>query len=228
VGAPVAASATAKRPRLRADAARNRERILAAAREALVAEGAEAPLDEIARRAGVGNATLYRHFPDRKSLLYHVLLFVNEGFARRAASLLEGDRDPFEALSAALLATSEERIGALCTLLLDSGIDPEDSVLVASRERMTELMERLIERARESGQLRPDVGNGDLLLAVARLTRPMPGGVCPGGEVAGRRHLQIFIDGLRAPAPSRLPGTALEVDDLTDLKGEVPKGVRVR
>ncbi|MGP3970442.1 TetR/AcrR family transcriptional regulator [Streptomyces sp. 6N223] len=228
MSATATASPTATRPRLRADAVRNRERILAAAREALVAEGPEVPLDEIARRAGVGNATLYRHFPDRKSLLYHVLLFVTERFTERAESLLEGDLDPFEALSAALLGTSEERIGALCTLMLDSGIDPEDPELVASRERMSETAERLIERARESGQLRNDIGSGDVLLAIARLTRPMPGGECPGGEIAARRHLQIFIDGLRAPASSRLPGTPLDVDDLKDLKGEVHGGVRVR
>ena len=53
-------------PRLRADASRNRARIIGAARETLVEIGAEAPLDEIARRAGVGNATLYRHFADRR------------------------------------------------------------------------------------------------------------------------------------------------------------------
>jgi AcrR family transcriptional regulator len=206
--------------RPRADAIRNRERILAAAREAFVAEGVEVPLDEIARRAGVGNATLYRHFPDRKSLLFHVLLYVNQRVIERAESLLEGDLDPFEALSEALLGTSEEGIGALCTVLVDSGIDPEHPELVASRERVTELTERMFERARASGQLRDDVGSGDLMLAVARLTRPFPGGECPGGLVAARRHLQIFIDGLRAPAPSTLDGSALAMADLQDLKGE--------
>lgn len=216
MGATAPTPATMARSRPRADAVRNRERIVAAAREALVAEGADVALDEIARRAGVGNATLYRHFPDRETLLYHVLLDVNERFAERTESLLEGDLDPFEALSVALLETADERVGALCTLLLDSGIDSEAPELVASRERMNALTERLIERAHASGGLRDDIGSGDLLVAVARLTRPMPGGVCPGGPRAARRHLQVFIDGLRAPARSRLQGPALEMSDLAE------------
>lgn len=62
-------------PRPRADAVRNRERILTAAREAFVEFGSAAPFDEVARRAGIGNATLYRHFPDRPTLVHHVVLF---------------------------------------------------------------------------------------------------------------------------------------------------------
>jgi AcrR family transcriptional regulator len=209
-------TATATQPRLRADAARNRERILAAARDAFVAEGDEAALDEIARRAGVGNATLYRHFPDRQSLVYHVMLYVKQRIVERAESLLEADVDPFEALSEALLSSSEEPIGALCTLLMDSGLDPEDPELLASRDRVMDAMQRLVDRARASGQLRDDVGSVDLLLAVGRLTRPMPREhrvKCPTTAIP--RILRIFLDGLRAPARSELPGTALEVADLT-------------
>ncbi len=219
----MSATDTPARPRLRADAVRNRERILDAARDAFVAEGGEVPLDEIARRAGVGNATLYRHFPDRTSLLFHVLLYMKQRIIERAQSLLEGDHDPFEALSEAMLSTSDECIGALCISLLDSGIDHEHPELVASREQVMSVTQRLIDRARDSGQLRPDIGSGDLLIAVGRLTRPMPGGLCPGGRMMARRHLQIFLDGLRAPARTELPGPALEV---ADLKEEVwSKGV---
>ncbi|MEO3755151.1 TetR/AcrR family transcriptional regulator [Streptomyces sp. B6B3] len=212
----MSATHTAARPRLRADAVRNRERILDAANEAFVAEGGEVPLDEIARRAGVGNATLYRHFPDRKSLLFHVLLYVNHRITERARRLLEGDHDPFEALSEAMLSTADDCLGALCIELLDSGVDREHPELVASRERVFSITQRLIDRARDSGQLRSDIGSGDLLIAVGRLTRPMPGGLCPGGRTMARRHLQIFLDGLRAPARTELPGPALEVADLKE------------
>ncbi|MGW0901851.1 TetR/AcrR family transcriptional regulator, partial [Streptomyces goshikiensis] len=75
---PVDPDAPSRVPKPRADAVRNRERILVAAREMLVETGVEAPLDEIARRAGVGNATLYRHFPDRAALVHHVVLFVTD------------------------------------------------------------------------------------------------------------------------------------------------------
>lgn len=216
-------SSTAGRPgvatphRLRADAARNRERILAAAREAFGAHGTDVPLDEIARRAGVGNATLYRHFPDRSSLLFHVLLHVRHRIIERTEALLEGDHDPFEALRHVLLSASQERVGALCLLMVDSGVDLAAPELVAARERLVELTELLVERAHRAGQLRRDVKAADLLLAVTRLTRPLPGDGCPEGwnPTLVQRHLQIFLDGLRTPARSTLPGEAPELADLT-------------
>ncbi|MDT0309332.1 TetR/AcrR family transcriptional regulator [Streptomyces sp. DSM 44917] len=209
------AAATANRARPRADAVRNRERILAAAREAFVTHGAEAPLDEIARRAGVGNATLYRHFPDRRTLLFHVLLYVNERLVQRARQALEAENDPFEALRRVILDTAEERVGGLCGLI-GFGIDREHPELVASRQRMSEMYEELVARAHASGRLRPDVGAGDLLIAVSRLTLPVPGTGCPGGETMSRRHLQIFLDGLRTPVRSELPGRASRLEDLKE------------
>jgi AcrR family transcriptional regulator len=202
--------------RLRADAVRNRERILVAAREAIVEHGPNAPLDEIARRAGVGNATLYRHFPDRESLLFHVLLHVNERFIERAQQALEEEDDPFEALRRMVLGSAEERIGGLCSML--GGIDLEDPRLVASRERMQRVTQRVLSRAHESGQLRRDVGPGDLLVAIARLTLSVPGSHCVNDSTLARRHLQIFLDGLRTPARSELPGRATSLDDLKDSK----------
>src|SRR5512142_3136850 len=75
-GAAQKAKVPGTTPRLRADASRNRERILAAARDVFVEEGAGAPLEDIAKRAGVGIATLYRRFPDRESLMRGVVLNV--------------------------------------------------------------------------------------------------------------------------------------------------------
>lgn len=206
---------TAARPRLRADAVRNRERILAAARDAFVDQGKDAPLDEIARQAGVGNATLYRHFPDREALLYHVVLYVNDRITERAQQALEEENDPFEALRRTILGSADERIGALCPVLGIS-LDPGDPELTASRDRLLEVCGRLLDRAQASGQLRHDVGPGDLLVAVSRLTRPLPGTRCSGSELLARRHLQIFLDGLRAPARSELPGAPAQVEDLED------------
>lgn len=206
--------ATAIRPRLRADAMRNRERILGAARAAFVAAGTDVPLDKIARRAGVGNATLYRHFPDRTSLLYEVVLYMQDRITERCRTLLEAPLDPFDALSRALLASAEERIGALCTVV-GVGLDRDDPRLVAGRERVIAAVQRLIDRAHAAGELREDVGPGDLLLAVASLTRPLPGTACHGDDDVARRHLQIFLDGLRTPARSRLPGRGLQLADLT-------------
>ncbi|MDT0320012.1 TetR/AcrR family transcriptional regulator [Streptomyces millisiae] len=206
--------ATAKAPRLRADAVRNRERILAAARESFVLHGLDAPLDEIARRAGVGNATLYRHFPDRKTLLLHVLLHVKQQLVDRAEAAMAAEDDPFETLSALVLSAARERVGGLCPLIAGS-LDREDPRLLESQRQMREITERVIARAHASGQLRGDVGAGDLLIAIGRLTLPLPG-TCGGSEDMALRHLQIFLDGLRTPARSVLPGSARHFEDLED------------
>src|ERR1700712_3783999 len=81
----------------RADAARNRERVLAAAKEVVEAEGLSVNVDVIARRAGVGVGTLYRHFPTKEALFEAIVLTDLEGFAEQARALLESDQ-PCEAL----------------------------------------------------------------------------------------------------------------------------------
>ncbi|MFI7275968.1 TetR/AcrR family transcriptional regulator [Streptomyces sp. NPDC049879] len=215
------ATATTTGTRLRADALRNRERILAAAREAFVLYGTDARLDEIARRAGVGNATLYRHFPDREALLIAVLLDVNHRIIDEARAALEADSDPFEALHRLVLNAAGERVGGLCPML-GGDVDPRDPQLVASNARMHETVQRLVDRAHASGQLRPDVGSGDILVGVARLTSPVPG-TDQDDEMLLLRHLQIFVDGLRAPAPGTLPG---ESRSLADLKEEICRSSR--
>ncbi|WP_461033148.1 TetR/AcrR family transcriptional regulator [Streptomyces mayteni] len=211
----VSTIANASAPRLRADALRNRERILVAARETFVRHGVDAPLDEIARRAGVGNATLYRHFPDRKSLLLHVLLYVNQRIIDLVEKSLTEESDPFEALRGLVLSGVRERVGGLSPLLATE-VDHEDPLLKASKRRMHEVTERLIQRAHASGQLRPDVGPGDLMIAIVRLTLPLPGSACGGSDDLAMRHLEIFLDGLRTPARSELPGPPRTLGDLKD------------
>lgn len=92
------AAAVRERPRLRADARRNRERIVAAAREMFVEFGAEVPLDDVARRAGVGNATLYRHFADRRELVHEVVLSVLERITGSGEAAMAEESDAFAAL----------------------------------------------------------------------------------------------------------------------------------
>jgi AcrR family transcriptional regulator len=200
-------------PRLRADALRNRERIIAAARETMVEFGAEVPLDEIARRAGVGNATLYRHFADRLELIHYVTLSVMSRTAERAESALAEETDAFQALRRFVHTAVEERIGALCPLLSD-GIDPAHPELLAARERLETAVEAVMGAARESGQLRTDIAVGDLMVALTQLTRPLPGSGCIDFDKFVHRHLQLFLDGMLAPAHSELPGSAATLDDL--------------
>ncbi|MFE2536474.1 TetR/AcrR family transcriptional regulator [Streptomyces sp. NPDC059371] len=199
--------------RPRADALRNRERIVAAAREMFVEFGAEVPFDEIARRAGVGNATVYRNFPDRDALAREVVCSVMDRTSEWIEETLAVDGDAFEALSGFVHFAADERIGALCPML-SANFDQNHPDLVAARDRITELIERLMSRAREAGQLRPDVEVGDLMIAVSQLTRPLPGTGCQGIDRFVHRHLQLFLDGMRAPARSELPGVAATMEGL--------------
>ncbi|MFZ3569981.1 TetR/AcrR family transcriptional regulator [Streptomyces sp. BH097] len=204
-------------PRPRADAVRNRERIVAAARELLVEHGPVLPLDEVARRAGVGNATLYRNFKDRGELMHHVVLTVTDTITEHAEQGLAaedaGETTAFGALRTFVHAAAEERIGALCPML-NATFDKDHPDLVASRDRLTGAVEQLTERARTAGELRPDVGVGDLMVALSQLTRPLPGTGCLDFDRYVHRHLQLFLDGLMAPARSELPGEPATLEDL--------------
>ncbi|MFE9424988.1 TetR/AcrR family transcriptional regulator [Kitasatospora sp. NPDC006697] len=211
-GAQVCAAA----PRLRADAIRNRERILAAAGELFADEGADVALDEIARRAGVGNATLYRNFPDRNALIHQVALSIMERIRDRAREAVASEGDAFAELCAFVHDAADQKIGALCTMLSEHVTPESEAEYFAIKGDTDELTGLLMARAREAGTLRPDVGPGDLFVALGRLSRPMPGADCVALDhsVTVHRHLQLFLDGLRAPAPSVLPGRPILLEEL--------------
>ncbi|MFE6085000.1 TetR/AcrR family transcriptional regulator [Streptomyces virginiae] len=200
-------------PRPRADAVRNRERILAAAREAFVESGSGAPFDEVARRAGIGNATLYRHFPDRPALVHHVVLFTMGRVTASAEASLAEESDAFAALCRFTHAAADERIGALCPMLAD-GFDGEHPELLAARTALEEAVVTLLTAGQDAGLVRTDIGVGDLMVALSQLSRPLPGTACLDTDRFAHRHLQLFLDGLRAPARSELPGSATTLDDL--------------
>lgn len=207
----------ARTPKLRADAIRNRERIVLAARDAFVEHGADAPLDEIAKRAGVGNATLYRNFPDRVALIREVAVLVkNRVLALAETATAEADAPdgggPFDALQRFAHASVGEKISGLCTLF-SNHVDPFDPELAEIRERLQAAVGGLMERARTAGELRSDVEPGDLFIAMSQLTRPLPNTSCRLLDDFVHRHLQIFLDGLRAPAASVLPGRAATFED---------------
>ncbi|MFF0222737.1 TetR/AcrR family transcriptional regulator [Streptomyces sp. NPDC004629] len=202
-----------KATRPRADALRNRERIIGAAREMFVEHGPDVPFDDIARRAGVGNATVYRNFPDRDSLVREVVCSVMNRTAQAAEEALAETGDAFEALERFVHVAADERISALCPMVC-STFDQNHPDLMAARERTEDLIGEVMDRARAAGQLRPDVGVGDVMVAVAQLSRPPAGLGCLSLDPFVHRHLQLFLDGLRAPARSALPGTAATMEDL--------------
>ncbi|WP_129669868.1 TetR/AcrR family transcriptional regulator [Phytoactinopolyspora endophytica] len=206
------------RQAMRADASRNRERIIEAARQVLVEIGPDVPLDAIAHRAGVGNATVYRHFENRRELLLHVTLHTMERMAESAeAALAEAEEgDPFEALRGFVYRAADDQPGSLCTVVAE-GFDKNDPRFRAIRRRAEGAIEALMDRARRAGQLRVDVAMGDLMVAVTQLTRPLAGTTTAGCELAERyvrRHLQLFVDGLHNPARSELPGVPVTLEEL--------------
>ncbi|SHL25697.1 TetR/AcrR family transcriptional regulator [Actinacidiphila paucisporea] len=199
------AAAAVRTHRTRADALRNRERIVAAARGIFVEYGPDAPLDEIARRAGIGNATLYRHFPDRDALVHAVLLSVVTRTADRAeteAALAAAGGDPCAALGRFAHAAVDDNVGALCGLLVN-GDDSHSAEIAVQAARLETALDELMDRARRDGRLRLDVTLNDLMVAISRLTRPLPGVDCTGSDL--HRHLQLFLDGLKTPYPDPTP-----------------------
>ncbi|MFF9096331.1 TetR/AcrR family transcriptional regulator [Streptomyces sp. NPDC014802] len=209
----ITATAPRKATRPRADALRNRERIVTAAREMFVEHGPDVPLDEVARRAGVGNATVYRNFPDRDALVREVVCSVMDRTAQAAEEALAETGDAFEALERFAHTAADERISALCPMVA-STFDKNHADLEAARQRCEDLIEVIMGRAKAAGQLRTDVEIGDLMIAVAQLSRPPAGTGCGSLDRFVHRHLQLFLDGLRAPARSALPGTAATMEDL--------------
>lgn len=200
-----------RRPRRR-DAQRNRDLLTAAARAAFAEAGLDAPLDDIARRAGVGNATLYRHFPDRGALVEAVF---HDMLADRLAAGEEARRgaDPW----AALVTYLEGTFTALAADrgandLMTTAISGAPS-LAALHEHNRETLSLLTERARQQGTMRPDVTTPDLLFALAALGRAVPAltTVSPDGW---RRFLALLLDGLRPPHGPGLPGDPLSQEQL--------------
>ena len=211
MGADVATGESRHRPR--ADALRNRERIIAAARDAFLETGPDVALDAIAHRAGVGNATLYRHFSDRDELVLAIALSAIDRVIAHADLALAEEPDAFEALRRFTLKAADERIGSLSAVFCGI-VEPSDPRVVDARVRFEAAVDRVMEHARRAGQLRPDVERGDLLAAITQLTRPVPGTTCGQFGPFVHRHLYIFLDGLRAPARSTLPGTPVTLESL--------------
>ncbi len=175
----------------RADARRNYDKVLAAAREAFAEGGESMALEEIARRAGVGIGTLYRHFPNRQALLEALYVGEVEEMCRSAAQF--EDADPWEALTGwvqgfiAYLATKR----ALAAELLDY-LDPDADLFKICRTSLFAAGEPLLKRAQEAGVVRPDVDIAELIQMVGAIRK------IPSNDPAQIEHiLGVALDGLR-------------------------------
>jgi AcrR family transcriptional regulator len=180
---------------LRADARKNRERLLVSAEEVFAERGVSVPVDDVASRAGVGVGTLYRHFPTKEALIAAVLATRLEQLAAESAAATL-DPDP----GAALFAFAE-RLGAevavkhdLADALVEAGVDVK-AEMADVMEQMKANVEALITRAQQAGAVRDDVGADELFgLVVATCSAAKLQGL---DEAARRRMIRVVFDGLR-------------------------------
>ena len=181
---------------LRADARRNHERILESARAVFAEYGADAQIDDVARQAGVGVGTVYRHFPTKEALLVELLREKFRLFGSRAQEALEQDGEPFAVIEDLLRRNAETMASdaAVQQALASAG----EHIWMQAEAEQKELLRatgELIERAGRTGTIRRDVEATDIGMLMCGLCSTM-GSHAPGFD--WRRHLDLVIDMLRA------------------------------
>jgi AcrR family transcriptional regulator len=179
---------------LRADARRNRERIVRAAREVFARQGGEAQIDDIARAACVGVGTVYRHFPHKDALLGELVAERFRLMADNAEHALEVE-DPWEAFAGMLRTNAQFCAGEIgVQQALSRGPDAWEYA-APEIERLRDTAAELIVRAQRAGVMRRDFTVDDIPMLMAGLSSTM---AVPGYD--WRRHLEIILAGIRAPA----------------------------
>jgi AcrR family transcriptional regulator len=191
---------------LRADARRNRERVLTAAREVFAEQGREAQMDDVARRAAVGVGTVYRHFPTKEALIAALVAEAFERLLVVAKAQAQRDDDAWDALVTTLWAGAEILAGDRALSAIMSEMYGPVNVDLETQLEMAKAMTVLVERAQAAGQLREDVILDDMSMLMCGIgTATAKPHRVPD---AWRRHLAIVIDGLRsANASGTLPSS---------------------
>jgi AcrR family transcriptional regulator len=192
--------------RPRADAVRNRELLLESAKSVFSAGGPEASLEAVARRAGVGIGTLYRHFPRREALFEAVYRREVEQLADLAEQLKSGNVPATEALRRWLRSNVEfvaTKKGMSAALALAAHRSSELSAY--SFDRLTKAVGALLDRAVAAGEIRGDISPEDVLRALV--------GMCymhdqPGWQASVLRLVEVFVDGLCRRSDTNAPNTA--------------------
>ena len=178
----------------RTDATRNEQALLAAAAEVFVSSGVDAPIRAIAARAGVGVATIYRHFPTRADLVVAVYRHQVEACVEAGASLLAGDQRPVDALEAwvgLFVDFLETKHGLADMLRADS--DSFGTLHAHLLDRLVPVCAALLDAAVDAGQVRPGYGAYELMRGI--------GNLCVGGRTDPQyeplRLVDLLLDGLR-------------------------------
>ncbi len=194
---------TPSRPQ-RADARRNHEKIVAAAMEAFAETGLHTQMDDLARRAGVGVGTLYRHFPTKDDLIRAVIVHHMAAMAEEAqARLAADDDDPWEAFAGFLLTCAErhERERLLSQVLATQPASWFRHAAVVETE-LADRAGRLMRRAQAGGTIRADARADDIPVIMCGLSAVLE---ADWGTRAGRRYMALVLDGLRVCGSEPLP-----------------------
>jgi AcrR family transcriptional regulator len=187
---------------LRADARRNREAVITAAKRLFADEGLDAQMPDVAKAAKVGVGTVYRHFPTKEDLIAALAAERFERLAEKAREGIAAD-DPWEGLCEFIRFSAQIQADdrGLCEVM---GSRPEVMADSAYAVGLDELCDRLVRQAQRSGDLRKDLDWEDIPMIACSLGRITP---AEQGPAVGRwpRLVEILIDGLRAPGSSKLP-----------------------
>jgi AcrR family transcriptional regulator len=190
------AQATMAATSLRADARRNRERIMSAGRELFARLGPQAQMDEIAAHAGVGIGTVYRHFPTKEALLTAMVRDRFKGFAE-IARVAEDIVDPLESLETIMLRSAEAVENDMgFQLAMMSSSELEWDGIEQEKAAMAEIVGRVIDRGVAAGVVREDFTFEDFPMLMCGVTSTMY--YKPSGS-SWRRHLELVLEGIRAP-----------------------------
>jgi AcrR family transcriptional regulator len=210
---------TTRRPR--ADAVRNRERVLEAAKTVFSAGGPDASLEAVAQRAGVGIGTLYRHFPTREAL-FEAVYRREVGQLVELAEQLKSAAAPVDALRRWLRSNVEfvaTKKGMSAALAL--AVHGSSELYAYTFDRLTKAIGALLDRAVASGEIRADIGPEDVLRALV--------GMCymhdqPGWQATVLRLVDVFVDGLCVQANvDRQPTSASRRDDVIEHMTKRPR-----
>ena len=187
---------------LRADARRNREAVIAAAKKLFADQGLDAQMPDVAKAAKVGVGTVYRHFPTKDDLIAAMAAERFERLAQKARESLEAE-DSWEGIAEFIRFSAQIQADdrGLCEVM---GSRPEVMDAAALAAGLPELCERLVKRAQRSGELRRDLVWEDIPMIACGLGRITQAAV---GPATGRwpRLVEIILDGLRAPGSGKLP-----------------------
>jgi AcrR family transcriptional regulator len=190
---------------LRADARRNRERIMSSGRELFARDGPEAQMDEIAAHAGVGIGTVYRHFPTKEALLTEMVRVRFQEFAA-IATFAEDTLDPRDALESAMRRSAEAVEGDIGFQLAMMGSNElEWDGIEEQKAALAAVLTRIIGRAVSAGAVRDDFTVEDWAMVMCGITSTM---YYKPGSADWRRHLAIILDGVCAPVQAVEPQSA--------------------